>query len=94
MATLVLDQRDTALLTRAVRPPKGRQAVRVVGRLANGHWLVCSSRAGEPDHELIENPRGRIACNCTAGVHGARCTHAAILRAFLAWQAQQEGAGR
>jgi hypothetical protein len=89
MAVLTIDSKDARLLERALD-----RKITLLGRLPNGRYQVTSSRAGEPPHELIVNPSGRIACNCTAGTYGARCVHAAWLRAFLAWQAQQEGAER
>ncbi len=89
MATLTLDARDTQLLRVALQ-----RRITLLGRTVNRNGLpefTISGSAAGTKHTAVLNKNGRIACNCQAGRHGARCTHAAYLRAYLAWQRQQDG---
>jgi hypothetical protein len=83
MATLTLDYAGLTALRAAIH-----RGVRYRGR--DGRYHLVSSGSGGPDHRLIVNPSGRIACDCRAGVHGRACSHSGYLRAFLAWVAQRQ----
>lgn len=78
MATLHLDSHDRALLDRPDRP-------RILS--VDGRRFTVSSASGGAPHQVYANPNGRIACSCMAGTHGARCSHAALVNAFLRYLA-------
>jgi hypothetical protein len=82
VATLTLfAQQDARLLRRALD-----KHITLLSQDAANRYRV-SSGSGEVPHRVVVNANGHIACDCLANAHGRRCSHAAYIGAYRAWEA-------
>jgi hypothetical protein len=88
VATLTLPTEDYGLLRRALD-----RGIRVLAQTGPDTYRTTSSREGVTHQVWARDGKANCSCELSALGH-KRCAHGALVLAWIAWRAQQEGAGR